>query len=83
MLEETGSRLGAGAGCGLGSGVLLEVEVDGTLEVESATLGTSIGFPRPEPEGLGFRNAFSTSLSYTKLSVVAKNGISPDAIFWM
>jgi len=70
----------------------LEAEVGGTLEMGidawgrgqgSATLSTSADFPRLEPDGTGCVNALSTSLSYTKLNVVAKNGASPDAILWM
>ena len=39
--------------------------------------------PKLKPEGTGRGDVFSTSLSNTKLSVVAKNGASLDAIFLM
>ena len=73
-------------------GTLLRVGVGGAPGTEiggwrgdrgSAALLTLADFPMPEPEGTGCVNAFSTSLSYTKLNVVAKNGASPNAIFWM
>ena len=60
---------------------MLKMEVDGWRGREgSAALSTSADFPRLEPEGRGCANVFSTSLSYTKLNVLAKNGASPDAI---
>jgi len=63
---------------------MLKIEVDGWREREgSAALSTSADFPRPEPEGTGCVNILSTSLSYIKLNVVAKNGASPDAIIRM
>jgi len=69
----------------------LEVEDEGMLEVVvdawgrglgTTAFGTSVGFPTSEPEGMGCANIFSNRLSYTKLSVLAKNGASPDAILW-
>jgi len=69
-----------------------KAEVDGMLKAEvdgwrggkwSAILLASANFPRQKPEGTGGASTFSTSLSYAKLNVVAKNGASPDAIFLM
>ena len=91
-----GTDLGTGAGvCGTEDGVdgtLLRVGVGGAPGAEiggwrgdrgSVTLFTLADCPRTEPEGTGCVNAFSTSLSYNKLNVVAKNGASLNAILWM
>ena len=54
------------------------VEVDAWRgELGTATFRTSV----PGPEEIGCGKVFSTSLSYTELSVVAKSCASPDAIF--
>jgi hypothetical protein len=78
--------VGTGATCNPKDEVKPKVEVEATLGVEADAWRNEAGAApnplKPKPTGMCLANAFSTSLSYIKLSVVGKKGASPHAILW-